>query len=415
MLAKEEEEGPPVRTAVEVNRSSFWRKTRFILLTCCGDCVNDFSSSAVQTLQRFTDETYQLAFYLVPLAVGSWIFCGLFAVGGVGENEREIFYFGAFAFLAWGFAWIFVVSLFESEDEDWGRFKLNLSSDEKLVYFAYGLLRAGLSATGMYRLTTDCLAFEDAFEFEVCPTELVIRYLACACLLFDPYVFAAFAKWPRYYEANKDENNVIVLVLTHAVIMTPWAFVGVAGLAALALSVVASVTFFPALLAVHVGPFIFYISGIIALASQDPGVVDVAVISFFVLNWSYWLIFIFLLQDIEKDSDMPWLKKTSITLREWPKWAQVLSSAFLVLRFAGAIAGFVFYIDPFIANPFGGFGYKEDILTTIYVVVITFAVLDLLIICGVFGGPRFVQYINEVSERYAEPPLPMASQVTQPK
>ena len=411
MLAKEEE-GPPVRTAVEVNRSSCLRKTRFIQLTCCGDCLNNFGSGAVKALQTFTDVAFPVIFFLVPPAVGAWIIAGIVALA---ENEREAVYVSAFAFLAWGFTWIFVVSLFVSEDAELGQFKLNLSSDAKLVYFAYGLLRAGLSATGMYRLTTDCLAFEGVLEFEECPTEQVIRYTGYACLFFDPYVLSAFEEWPKYYEENKDKKSATVLVLTHAVLMLPWAFAGVAGFVALALGLVASVAFFPALLAVHVGPFVFYISGIIALASQDPSVVDVAIFSFFVLNFSYWVVFIFLLQDIEDEADMPWLKRTSTYLRQWPKWAQVLVSAFLVVRFAGAIAGFVFYIEPFIADPFGNVGFKEDVLTTIYAIVITFAALDPLIICGVFGGPSFVKYINEVSDRYAEQPLPLASQVPRPK
>ena len=405
MLAKEED-GPPVRTAVEVNRSSCLRKTRFILLTCCGDCLNNFGSGAVKALQTFTDVAFPVIFFLFPPAVGAWIIAGIVALA---ENEREAVYISAFAFLAWGFVWIFVVSLFVSEDADLGQFKLNLSSDTKLVYFAYGLLRAGLSATGMYRLTTDCLAFEGVLEFESCPTEQVIRYVGYACIFLDPYVFAAFAKWPKYHEENKDKKSDTVLVLTHAVLMLPWAFAGVTGLTALALGLVVFFGFFPALLAVHVGPFVFYISGIIALASEDPLAVDVAVISFLVLNSSYWLVFIFLLQDIDDEADMPWLKKTRTYLRQWPKWGQVLVSAFLILRFGGAISGFVFYVDSFIADPFG------DILTTIYAIVITFAVLDPLIIFGVFGVPSFVKYINEVSDRYAEQPLPLASHVTRPK
>ena len=407
MLAKEEE-GPPVQTAVEINRSDCLRKSRFVLATCCGDCLESFGNGLVEVLERFTVTLLPLMAILVLPTLACWIIGGIV---GVANSDILAFHVSAHGFLAWGFSWLFAGALLVSDHQDIGMKKVNVSGDAKLVYFAYGLLRAGLSVTGIYRLNVDCVAF-DFLDFEVCPTEQVIRYVGYACLFWDPYVFSAFGKWPDYYEANENQHSVTILMLKHAVFTLPWALSGFGFALAIAVIVAFWLALLPALLAVHVGPFVFYISGIIALATQDDGAVYAAIITFFVLNWSYFVIFVVLLQETEDDGDMLWMKRISDYLRALPMWTRASMFVFLLLRFLGAIAACLFYVNPSLYTL--GLTFQE-VSIGVHTAAIVFAVLDPLLICCMLGGPSFVQYIKAVSESHAEHPLPVSEKVIPPK
>lgn len=392
-----EEEIPPVPTAVEIRRSAYDNRTAFVLPTCCADCLKSCCTGALQLLQTVTDSALPCMFLAALPTLACWIIGGII---GIVENDLTAFYFSAMGFLVWGFSWITLVAVIVLEKDEHRQASLLISANAKLAYFVYGLTRVALSVTGIVKLTSAC-----TFESE-CPTEQVIRAIGYACIFLDPYLLVALAKWPEYYAKDEGRNFLVVLVLKHAIFTLPWALAGVGGFMLLSVLFVGGISFFCALLVVHLCPFVFYISGLIALITEEPEAAIIAASTFLMLSCSYWPVFIALLHDSKAGEFLPWLTKVGEYLGGWPTWAKALVSVLLFARCAGAITTVVIYVNPY------WFGLtNKDIAGGLRTAAITFGILDPLIICGVVFGSGYVKCIRNVVNRYNEEQLPVAAQI----